>query len=587
MPLDGLTLHAVRDELTKKIIDAKPEKIYQPEKDEIVLTFRSQGEHLRLVLSASANNPRVCLTQSQKENPAAPPLFCMLLRKHLLPCRLIGIEQPDFERMLIFVFEGYNELGDTCQKKLAVEIMGKHSNIILIGEENKIIDSVKRIDFTVSQKRQVLPGLFYEMPPGQDKQNPLATTGEQISEIVHAAEGEQLVDKLILSHFTGLSPLICREIVYRALGGTQVRVSELGFSEREKLVRELERFFSEIEHGQFQPCIIIEENKYIDFAAVKITQYENKARLEQFSSMCEVIDTFYRTRDLSERMHQKSASLLKLVSNQIERCSKKIDIHNDTIAKSLKRDDKKNKADLIMANIYCIKQGMKEVTVQDFYHNNEEVTLTLDENLHPQKYAQKLYQQYNKLKTAESYAREQLKLVTEELLYLENVYEFLQEAKTSADLAEIREELAEQGYLQKQPDKKNRTKEKKIMPMKFESSDGYTIYVGKNNTQNDYITHKLARSEDIWLHTKDFHGSHAVIKKEHGKEIPDNTILEGAELAAYYSKARNSTKIPVDYTQIKYVKKPPKSRPGMVIYDNFATIYVDSDDKIFEKIRRL
>lgn len=303
--------------------------------------------------------------------------------------------------------------------------------------------------------------------------------------------------------------------------------------------------------------------------------------------MCEVIDTFYRTRDLSERMHQKSASLLKLVSNQIERCSKKIDIHNDTIAKSLKRDDKKNKADLIMANIYCIKQGMKEVTVQDFYHNNEEVTLTLDENLHPQKYAQKLYQQYNKLKTAESYAREQLKLVTEELLYLENVYEFLQEAKTSADLAEIREELAEQGYLQKQPDKKNRTKEKKIMPMKFESSDGYTIYVGKNNTQNDYITHKLARSEDIWLHTKDFHGSHAVIKKEHGKEIPDNTILEGAELAAYYSKARNSTKIPVDYTQIKYVKKPPKSRPGMVIYDNFATIYVDSDDKIFEKIRRL
>ena len=587
MPLDGLTLHAVRDELTKKIIDAKPEKIYQPEKDEIVLTFRSQGEHLRLVLSASANNPRVCLTQSQKENPAAPPLFCMLLRKHLLPCRLIGIEQPDFERMLIFVFEGYNELGDTCQKKLAVEIMGKHSNIILIGEENKIIDSVKRIDFTVSQKRQVLPGLFYEMPPGQDKQNPLATTGEQISEIVHAAEGEQLVDKLILSHFTGLSPLICREIVYRALGGTQVRVSELGFSEREKLVRELERFFSEIEHGQFQPCIIIEENKYIDFAAVKITQYENKARLEQFSSMCEVIDTFYRTRDLSERMHQKSASLLKLVSNQIERCSKKIDIHNDTIAKSLKRDDKKNKADLIMANIYCIKQGMKEVTVQDFYHNNEEVTLTLDENLHPQKYAQKLYQQYNKLKTAESYAREQLKLVTEELLYLENVYEFLQEAKTSADLAEIREELAEQGYLQKQPDKKNRTKEKKIMPMKFESSDGYTIYVGKNNTQNDYITHKLARSEDIWLHTKDFHGSHAVIKKEHGKEIPDNTILEGAELAAYYSKARNSTKIPVDYTQIKYVKKPPKSRPGMVIYDNFATIYVDSDDKIFEKIRRI
>lgn len=587
MPLDGLTLHAVRDELTKKIIDAKPEKIYQPEKDEIVLTFRSQGEHLRLVLSASANNPRVCLTQSQKENPAAPPLFCMLLRKHLLPCRLIGIEQPDFERMLIFVFEGYNELGDTCQKKLAVEIMGKHSNIILIGEENKIIDSVKRIDFTVSQKRQVLPGLFYEMPPGQDKQNPLATTGEQISEIVHAAEGEQLADKLILSHFTGLSPLICREIVYRALGGTQVRVSELGFSEREKLVRELERFFSEIGHGQFQPCIIIEENKYLDFAAVKITQYENKARLEQFSSMCEVIDTFYRTRDLSERMKQKSASLLKLVSNQIERCSKKIDIHNDTIAKSLKRDDKKNKADLIMANIYCIKQGMKEVTVQDFYHNNEEVTLTLDENLHPQKYAQKLYQQYNKLKTAESYAREQLKLVTEELLYLENVYEFLQEAKTSADLAEIREELAEQGYLQKQPDKKNRTKEKKIMPMKFESSDGYTIYVGKNNTQNDYITHKLARSEDIWLHTKDFHGSHAVIKKEHGKEIPDNTILEGAELAAYYSKARNSTKIPVDYTQIKYVKKPPKSRPGMVIYDNFATIYVDSDDKIFEKIRRI
>ena len=587
MPLDGLTLHAVRDELTKKIIDAKPEKIYQPEKDEIVLTFRSQGEHLRLVLSASANNPRVCLTQSQKENPAAPPLFCMLLRKHLLPCRLIGIEQPDFERMLIFVFEGYNELGDTCQKKLAVEIMGKHSNIILIGEENKIIDSVKRIDFTVSQKRQVLPGLFYEMPPGQDKQNPLATTGEQISEIVHAAEGEQLVDKLILSHFTGLSPLICREIVYRALGGTQVRVSELGFSEREKLCREIERFFSEIGHEQFQPCIIIEENKYIYFAAVKITQYENIARLEQFSSMCEVIDTFYRTRDLSERMKQKSASLLKLVSNQIERCSKKIDIHNDTIAKSLKRDDKKNKADLIMANIYCIKQGMKEVTVQDFYHNNEEVTLTLDENLHPQKYAQKLYQQYNKLKTAESYAREQLKLVTEELLYLENVYEFLQEAKTSADLAEIREELAEQGYLQKQPDKKNRTKEKKIMPMKFESSDGYTIYVGKNNTQNDYITHKLARSEDIWLHTKDFHGSHAVIKKEHGKEIPDNTILEGAELAAYYSKARNSTKIPVDYTQIKYVKKPPKSRPGMVIYDNFATIYVDSDDKIFEKICRI
>lgn len=587
MPLDGLTLHAVRDELTKKIIDAKPEKIYQPEKDEIVLTFRSQGEHLRLVLSASANNPRVCLTQSQKENPAAPPLFCMLLRKHLLPCRLIGIEQPDFERMLIFVFEGYNELGDTCQKKLAVEIMGKHSNIILIGEENKIIDSVKRIDFTVSQKRQVLPGLFYEMPPGQDKQNPLATTGEQISEIVHAAEGEQLVDKLILSHFTGLSPLICREIVYRALGGTQVRVSELGFSEREKLCWEIERFFSEIEHGQFQPCIIIEENKYLDFAAVKITQYENKARLEQFSSMCEVIDTFYRTRDLSERMKQKSASLLKLVSNQIERCSKKIDIHNDTIAKSLKRDEKKAKADLIMANIYCIKQGMKEVTVQDFYHNNEEVTLTLDENLHPQKYAQKLYQQYNKLKTAESYAREQLKLVTEELLYLENVYEFLQEAKTSADLAEIREELAEQGYLQKQPDKKNRTKEKKIMPMKFESSDGYTIYVGKNNTQNDYITHKLARSEDIWLHTKDFHGSHAVIKKGHEKEIPDNTILEGAELAAYYSKARNSTKIPVDYTQIKYVKKPPKSRPGMVIYDNFATIYVDSDDKIFEKIRRI
>lgn len=569
MAFDAVAVGCLTNELKSEITGSRIDKIHQPERDEITLNIRSAGSSHTLLISVGAAHPRINFTERQKKNPITAPLFCMLLRKHIGGGKITAVEQVGFERIISIHIESRNELGDLTEKQLIVEIMGRHSNIILVGENGKIIDAIKHIDLSVSSVRQVLPGLIYEYPPAQDK-IPLTEFGGDLS--FNVLQGE-LLSKAVLSKISGISPLTARELVYRAYGAADIKLCEAG--DLQKLSAEIKKLAGEVKSGLFSPCIIYDEKaqKLAEFSAIDICQYGGAMKKILHNSMSRVIDEFYSGRDALERMKQKSADVVKLLGNLLERAYKKRIILRQTIAEADKKDMYRLYGDLITANIYRIKEGDRELEAVSYYDGSN-VKIPLDSALAPAQNAQRYYKKYRKAKTAETEAAVQEKQNEENIDYLESTLASVENCTSEADINAIRTELSETGYIKKGGRAKKNKQSEASKPMHFVSPDGFDIYVGKNNTQNDYLTLRLANSSDIWFHTKQIHGSHTVIKLKTDKNVPEETMLMAAQLAAYYSKGRSSNQVPVDYTQIKNVKKPSGAKPGMVIYDNYNTAYV-------------
>ncbi|KNF08731.1 putative RNA-binding protein, snRNP like protein [Gottschalkia purinilytica] len=590
MSLDGVVLKSICNELNQLILDGKIDKVYQPENDEVILNIRSKGSNIKLLMSASSNNPRVYVTDSSKSNPANPPMFCMLLRKHIQNGKIIDIEQISMERILKISIQSLNELGDLTTKELIIEIMGKHSNIVLVDKNsNKIIDSIKRVPLSLSSVRQVLPGLEYKLPPSQNKLCPTEINRNDFFNIINRDNKDFKVYKFLYNSFIGLSPLLAREICFISNIDVDKTINSLCDDEKEKLYLGFDKFYTDIKNNNYNPTIVKDSNNYevISFSCVDLNQFGNLPKIH-YDSISVVLEEFYLTRDKVDRIKQKSTDLRKSITTKLERALNKLSKQKQELIEAEKREKFKIYGDLLTANIYQIQKGQVEIDVQNFYSEDlETITIKLDPRLSGSDNAQKYYKKYNKLKSAYELISNQMIKTEEEINYLENILLSLENCIEVNELDEIREELVNEGYLKRSLNKnKKHIKKDTSEPYHFVSSDGYDIFVGKNNKQNDYLTLKFASKEDIWLHTKNIPGSHVIIKSQN-KEVPENTIIEAAKLAAYYSKAKMSSNVPVDYTERKYVKKPNGAKPGMVIYDTNSTIYVTpSLDKI-SKIKKL
>ena len=587
MAFDGIVVHSIASELNELLKDGRIDKIHQPEKDTVTIIVRTRGGNYRLLLCANPSCARVHLASYTMENPSQPPMFCMLMRKHLTGGRITHIEQPEFERIIRIHIESYDELGELSEKVLICELMGKYSNIICINKDGKIIDSVYHIDLSVSSVRQILPGLIYTAPPAQDKINPCTVTKEEIKK--NLSKENIPLFKQLMDTYSGISPLMAREAVYRATGYTDKTGDEATNEEIDKTSYIFSKMIENTLGGDFTPCTVTdkESGKLVDFNALEITQFESLAELTLYDSVNEAAEAFYLKKSSMHSLKQKSSDLMKFVNNNLERCLKKLQIENETLEKAKNKDKFKIYGDLITANIYRIEQGMKHIECENFYsENGETVKIPLKDDLTPAKNAQRYYTKYTKEKTAEEVTKKQKELNLKEIDYLESVKESIELAESGLEIGLIRQELTEQGYLKQRGSKKNNKKKPLPTPMHFVSDDGYDIYVGKNNSQNDYVTLKLSRSTDIWFHTKNIHGSHAIVRTPDAMEVPDRTYLQAASLAAYYSKARNSKSVPVDYTEVKNVKKPAGAKPGMVIYVDYNTIYTDPDEELVKRLRK-
>lgn len=574
MAFDGVFMSAIRREIEERAALCRVDKVYQPVRDELLILLRGPGKNLKLCLCAAADSPRIHFTREKRENPAAPPMFCMLLRKHLTGARLVRVEQQDLERVLRLDFECASELGDLAKKSLVMEIMGKHSNIVLVGHDGRVIDSVRHVDASVSSRRQVLAGLVYEPPPSQEKLS-LIDTPE--SDIVDAAlkSGIQRLDKALMSVIRGVSPVLARELCHRSCGCTEPFLSELDGSQRQALLDAVAELKRRVATGDFQPLLYreVKSGEPAEFSCVPILQYGSFVAAERYESFSALVDTYYSKKAKRDMLRQLASDTRKLVANAIERLSRKLDAQRAELKECAGRKALRLYGDLITANIHRIKKGDAYLIAEN-YGDPElpEVKIPLDVTLSPPANAQHYYRRYAKQKNAESVLQEQLLKGSEELMYLESVLDSIEKAQSPAELSEIREELAEAGYIKRRGQHKKQ-KAAPSAPRSFVSSDGFTIYVGRNNLQNDRLTLKTARKHDIWLHVKSAAGSHVIIETK-GRPVPERTLLEAAELAAFYSKSAMSDNVPVDYTQVKNVKKSAGAKPGMVIYESHKTLYV-------------
>ena len=588
MSLDGIVLNNVCMELKSTLIDCKVDKVYQPEKDEIHLNIRTKGKNMRLLISASSNNPRVYFTENQKSNPQSPPMFCMLLRKHVQGGRILNIEQVSLERILKISVESMNELGDMSVKELIIEIMGKHSNIILVDTNtNKIIDSIKRVPLSISTVRQILPGLEYVAPPSQDKMNPLDVEKDEFLNLINSSE-ETVSFKFLYQNFIGLSPLVSREICTLADVDSKSMISDLTSKDKDSLYSSFKDVYSCVKDNNYNPTIIKDESNYdIEaFSSIDLKQFGSLPKVH-FESISELLDYYYVTRDKLDRIKQKSNDLRKNISMKLDRALNKLAKQNKEISDAEKREKFKIYGELIIANIYKLEKGMEQVELDNFYSEDyEKMKVTLNKNLTPSENAQKYFKRYNKLKTAYDIVSKELVKTKEEVSYLENILLALETSTEIEELDEIREELIKEGYFKKLTTKGKKKIKTTSKPHHYKSSDGFDIYVGKNNKQNDYLTLKIADKEDIWLHTKIIPGSHVIIKTE-GKDVPENTILEAAQLAGFYSKGKMSSNVPIDYTEKKNVKKPSGAKPGMVIYETNSTAYITPSVENISKIEKV
>lgn len=577
MAFDGVMMHYVKEEIKSVALDARVSQIHQPNRDELVIALRTKNGNKKLLVSSRANSPRICFTEHSIENPATPPMLCMLLRKRLGGAKLVDVRQIELERIMFLDFIATNELGDKVKLTLCVEIMGKYSNIILIDENDNIVDALKRVDFTMSTQRLVLPNIKYELPPKQDKLCILECSGRDIVEKAINTPAEMRLLKALLSAMQGVSPIITRELEYM-VGVDSNR--ELTVIDKLKLIEKVDKLKEYIVSGEKSPTMMIKpEGKPFDIAFMDIMQYGEMASKKRFLDFSTLLDFFYYERDKAERMKVKGQDLLRLCSNIQDKLCRKIAVQEKELKDSLNRDKLRKKGDLLQANMYKMVRGQSFIDVEDYYDNNKIVRIKLSPTLNPSQNVQKYYKDYRRAKTREEMLTVQIAKAKAELQYISAVQESLGRAESERELTEIRQELVDEGYL-KNRNPKGRNKALKLLPPKeYTSSDGFTIYVGRNNKQNDKLTLKTARNYDMWLHTKDIPGSHVIIVSDN-REITDTAILEAASLAAYNSKAKESDNVPVDYTIVKNVSKPSGAKPGMVIYVNNKTVYVTPKESI-------
>ena len=581
MPFDAVFLSAVTQEL-QGACGARIDKIHQPERDTLVLLLRSAQGARRLLMTASPNRARVHFTEASAENPQQPPMFCMLLRKHLTGARIAAITQTPAERILDFTLEGTDEMGEAVTRHLILEIMGRNSNVILTGPDGRILDCMRRVDFEMSAQRQVLPGLFYHEPPRQEKQDPFTCPQSQLLSLCRNAQGK--LDQFLLAHFAGLSPLICRELAYRFSGETDADCSDWGEARRNDFAAYLAQAFAKLHATPFTPVMLLRDEAPFDFTYCPIEQYGSYLQQRTYPSFSALLDGFYASRDQAERIRQKTQTIHKTISNLSARTARKLTLQRQELEKTKDRDRLRELGDIVTANLHQVTRGQARLQAEDFYDPEcKVIEIPLSPQLSPQQNAARYYKEYTKARNAEKFLTEQIANGEAELEYLSSILDELSRAETERDVGEIRAELTDGGYLRQQTGKK-RMKQPPSKPMLFCSSDGFTIYVGRNNRQNDQLTLRIADRRDLWLHTQKIHGSHVIIACA-GQQPPDRTITEAAMLAAYYSQARQSQNVPVDCTAVRNVKKPSGAKPGMVIYDHYNTIYVTPDPALGEKLK--
>ena len=587
MPMDAVFLHGLTQELTQSLTGARIDKVQQPERDLLLLSVRTQSGNAKLLVHGGVGSARVHFTAGTFENPAEPPMFCMLLRKHVQGAKIAAVTQPAVERMLSIELDTTDEMGVACKKHLICELMGKHSNVVLCGEDNRIIDAMRRVDGDLSGKRQVLPGLFYRMPPAQDKHDPFAVSGVGLAAAAAQADGEQTLDRFLLNTLLGFSPLLCRELAFRATGDTAKPLGMLSDEERNRIAKVYDDFLAYIEEKRWKPFLLTksEDSAVFDFTFLPVTQYEGLMNVTQYESFSSLLAAFFEKKGRVERMTRRSSDLHKAVVNARDRLPRKLSAHKKELAGAHDREKYKRTGELITANLYQLEKGMNKAKVIDYYNKDcPEVEISLDVRLTPQQNAQKYFKLYTKSKTAEEVLTEQIRQGSIELDYLESVLVQLGEAETERDLAQLREELTLSGVLSAKQNKKGRQKPVQAKPFHYRTTDGFDIFAGKNNLQNDLLTLKTAFKSDIWFHTQKIHGSHVILVTD-GREPTEQAMTEAAMVAAYHSKARSSSMVPVDYTQVRQVKKPAGAKPGMVIYHVYQTAYVTPDETVIEKLR--
>ena len=589
MPLDALCLSGVVHELDAALSGAKIDKIYQPGRDEVILGLRSPARgNVRLLLSANQSHPRAQLTALSFENPDAPPMFCMLLRKHLAGGRILAVSQPHLERLVDIRLEALNELGDRVQRRLVLEAIGRRANLLLLDDEDRIIDCIRRVDSGLDsgngQGRILQPGMFYRLPPAQQKKDPFALSREELDGLISAAGTDLTGSGWLLDHFGGLSPLICRELCFRAWGDDGLTFAEAGEAGRAALLDQLEGLLTSVEENSFTPTILTRDDRPFDFSFTPIGQYRDSVKSIHFTDFSSLLDQFYEQREQQERVKQKGQDLIRAVTNARDRTARKIAHQEQELAATRDRERLRQFGDILTSNLHCMERGMNCLRTVDFYDPEQhEVDIRLDPLLTPQQNAAKYYKEYNKAKTAEKMLTIQLAKGRADLDYLNSVLENISLSEGERDLKEIRQELTGCGYLRKVRGK-GQEKRANSKPMEFRSSAGLRISVGKNNTQNDLLTCKQAFKSDIWFHTQKIHGSHVILWTE-GKAPDAQSLNEAAGLAAWFSQGRDSGKVPVDYTPVKYVKKPAGARPGMVVYTTYETAWVTPDGELAKRLR--
>lgn len=579
MAFDGITMACVVQELNEKLLDGRVYKIAQPEKDEILLTIKAGGTQQRLSLNADASLPLIYLTQENKKSPMTAPNFCMLLRKHIQNGRIVKIDQPGLERVVRFEIEHLDEMGDLRRKTLAMELMGKHSNIIFYDEENKILDSIKHISGLVSSVREVLPGRTYFIPQTEHKKDALIDSVNKENFLTDLKENSVAVYKGIYSRYTGVSPIVAQEICYRAGVDADLPTSVLDPAMEERLYQAFASYIDAVKLGIFEPAVYYDNGEPVEFGVLPFTLYEEKEK-KVYDSISELLWSYYSEKSAVTRIRQKSTDLRKIVTTALERNVKKYDLQVKQLADTEKREKYKVYGELLHTYGYQIEAGAKKATVPNYY-TGEEIEIPLDDQLTPMENAKKYFDRYGKLKRTYEALTEYVQETGEEVEHLRSVVNALDLAQDEADLSQIREELVQSGYIRH---KGNKKKEKIVSkPLHFISSDGFDMYVGKNNFQNEEITFQMAQGGDWWFHAKGMPGSHVIVKTN-GKELPDRTFEEAGRLAAHYSSAKGQNSIEVDYVQRKHVKKPGGAKPGFVVYYTNYSMVIDPDISGIQKV---
>lgn len=563
MAFDGITIAAMVQELNKNLEGGRFNKIAQPEADELMITAKGPGGQKRLLISASASLPLIYFTEKNKPSPLTAPNFCMLLRKHIGSGRILSIRQPGLERVIEFELEHLNEMGDPCRKRLIFELMGKHSNIIFCDEEGMILDSIKHVSSHMSSVREVLPGRHYFIPHTQEKADPFTIEEGDFIQLV--CQKPCSISKAVYTSLTGISPVIAEEICYRASIDGSDAAQSLDEPARIHLYHTFLRLIEQVKEGSFTPTILYREHEPAEYSVVPLTQYGSGYERKTFDSVSSMLEAYYAEKNVLTRIHQKSSDLRRIVQTALERNRKKLLLQEKQMKDTQKKDKYKVYGELINTYGYGLEEGCRSFQALNYY-TNEEITVPLDPSLSPGDNAKKYFERYGKLKRTEEALTEQIEETQSEIQHLDSISNALDISRSESDLSQIKEELTQYGYIKKHfSGKKGQKMQARSKPFHYVSSDGYDIYVGRNNFQNDELTFKFASGNDWWFHAKKMAGSHVVVKTPDG-ELPDRTFEEAGCLAAYYSKGRTAPKVEIDYIQKKHVKKPAGAKPGFVVY---------------------